>query len=88
MPHLLPLEHRIGGNRDITNPRPPEVKKIAFPFHARSFVKLGKTKYIHVIVGVVIPLVPVISLTANFASEVHIDMNLQAANTTHKRALV
>ena len=41
--------------------------------HARSFDKSGKTKYIHiacVIVGIVIPLVPVIALMATHASKV------------------
>ncbi len=59
--------------------------KVGFPFHARSFQKSGKTKYFHmgcIIVGVVTPLVPVVALMANFASEVNSDQALQAANVT------
>ncbi len=47
--------------------------KIGFPLHARSFEKTGKAKYIHlacVIIGVLIPLVPVIALMANYGREV------------------
>ncbi len=56
-----------------------------FPCHARSYDLGGKTKYIHiasVIIGFVIPLVPVIALMAKFALEVQSDIALQAANVT------
>ena len=53
--------------------------KVGFPFHARSFEKAGKTKYIHIacgIVGVVIPLVPVIAIMADFGVEVQSNADL------------
>ena len=46
--------------------------KVGFPMHARSFEKSKKMKCIHIaciIVGIVIPLVPVIALMANYARE-------------------
>ena len=45
----------------------------------------GKTKYIHVAcvtVGILIPLVPVVAMMAEFASEVQSSAALQAANVT------
>ncbi len=42
--------------------------KVEFPFHARSFENAGRFKYIHIIwatVGVLLPLVPVITVLAN-----------------------
>ena len=56
--------------------------KVAFPFHARSFDNTGKTKYIHitcVLIGVVIPLIPVVAVMADFAQEVQFHADSQGA---------
>ena len=55
--------------------------KIKFPFHARSFEMSGKFKYIHiicVIVGIMLPLLPIISSMAKFA----VDIRKQNNNST------
>ena len=55
--------------------------KIMFPFHARSFNMSGKVKYIHitcVIVGILLPLLPIITLMAKFA----VDIRKQNENST------
>ena len=59
--------------------------KIRFPFHSQSFDKSGKSKYLHVacvVLGVIIPLIPVIALMADFAMEVQSNMELQFLNVT------
>ena len=59
--------------------------KVKFPLHARSYDNAGKTKYIHmacVIVGVVVPLLPIVALMADYALEVQSNAVLQAANVT------
>ena len=48
--------------------------KIWFPLHARSFQLTRKMKYVHFgcsLLGIFIPLIPVISLMVGFAVEVH-----------------
>ena len=54
--------------------------KVIFPFHARI---LNKVKYIHitcVIIGILIPLLPVIASMANFA----VNLQKQSENSTSK----
>ena len=58
---------------------------IRFPFHSKSFDKSGKSKYLHiacVVLGVIIPLIPVIAVMADFAMEVQSNMELQYLNVT------
>ena len=55
--------------------------KVIFPFHARSFDVSGKVKYIHiicVIVGILLPLLPIITSMAKFA----MDIRKQNENST------
>ena len=59
--------------------------KINFPFHARSYEISHKMKYVHlvmVLVSLVFPLVPIITLMANFAVDLESDVIRQARNIT------
>ena len=59
--------------------------KVKFPFHARSFQKSGKVKYIHITcvwIGILIPLIPVIANMVGFAHEVQSNPDLQERNVT------
>ena len=59
--------------------------KVTFPFHARSYDKSGKTKYVHLvgaIIGFLAPLTSVIALMADYSREVRSNADLQAANVT------
>ena len=50
--------------------------KIQFPFHARSFERAHRVKYIHigcVVAGLILPLVPVITSMVTFAVELESD---------------
>ena len=59
--------------------------KIQFPMHARSFEKANKTKYLHlicVVVGLVLPLAPVVAAMADFGVNHDSDPLLQGKNVT------
>ncbi len=59
--------------------------KIKFPFHARSFVRENKIKYIHftcVIVALLLPITPVITSMADFAVGFKCNEFLQNRNIT------
>ena len=59
--------------------------KINFPFHARSFKISHKVKYVHlavVLVSLVVPLVPIITVMAGFAVDLESDVIRQARNIT------
>ena len=58
---------------------------LVFPLHARSFQTTHKIKYIHitcVLIGIIIPLVPVIATMADFRRQVQSDPLLLAINAT------
>ena len=58
--------------------------KVTFPFHARAFQISGRNKSIHLIcaiVGVLLPLVPIIALMANNG----LDVQNQNENSTSQR---
>jgi len=55
--------------------------KVIFPFHSRAYEKLGKMKKVHiasVIVGIILPLSPIVTSMANFA----VDAQKRATNET------
>ncbi len=58
--------------------------KISFPFHSRSFQMSHKIKYLHaasIIVGIVIPLVPVIASVADSAVDYNPSTNVSFLNS-------
>ena len=59
--------------------------KVNFPFHARSFQLSHKVKFVHlaiVLVSLVVPLVPIITVMADFAVNLESDVIRQARNIT------
>ena len=58
---------------------------VQFPFHARSFGRADRVKYIHigcVVAGLILPLVPVITSMVTFAVELESDEIRKSRNIT------
>ena len=59
--------------------------KVRFPFHARSFEVAHKIKYIHIIcvlIGLLLPLVPIVISMAKFAMDINSNEFLRSKNIT------
>ena len=60
---------------------------VLFPFHAHGFKMSGKNKYIHItciIVGILLPLLPIIAIMADTASDLKKNAN---STTQHRNSL-